>query len=67
VKTSVARRISLLEQHRGNCPRRIHVVTATDEPDRDRQMAKLVKAGIVGTRAGFLCLIGNRWCIDARA
>jgi len=40
-------------------PRHIHIVTAADEPDRDRQMAQLVEAGVVGARDGFLCLIGK--------
>ena len=59
MKVSLARRISMLEQLHGNTPRRIHIVTATDEPDRDRQMAELVEAGVVGDRDGFLCLMGR--------
>ena len=55
----LARRISLLEQHQGNSPRRIHIVTAVDEPDRDRKMADLVEAGVIGARDGFLCLLGK--------
>jgi hypothetical protein len=49
----------LLEQHHGNSTRRVHIVTATDEADRDRQMAKLVEADIIGARDGFLCLMGK--------
>ena len=49
----------MLEQHQGNSTRRIHIVTATDEADRDRQMAKLVEADIIGAQDGFLCLMGK--------
>jgi hypothetical protein len=59
MKASLARRISLLEQRQGDSPRRIHIVTATDEPDRDRQMTELVEAVVIGARDGFLCLMGK--------
>ena len=59
MKVSLARRISMLEQLHSNSPRHIHIVTATAEPDRDRQMAELVEAGVVGGRDGFLCLMGK--------
>ena len=55
----LARRISMLEQHRSNGSRRIHIVTAVNEIDRDQQMADLLEAGVVGARDGFLCLLGR--------
>ena len=55
----LARRISLLDQRKSNSPRRIHIVTAVDEPDGDRQMVELVEAGVVGSRECFLCLVGK--------
>jgi hypothetical protein len=56
---SPAQRISSLEQRKSSSPRRIHIVTAVDEPDRDRKMADLMDIGVVGARDGFLCLMGK--------
>ena len=56
---SLTRRIALLERHQGNSPRRLQIVTAVDESDRDRQMAELIGAGVFGARDGFLRLMGK--------
>jgi hypothetical protein len=55
----LARRIHCWNSTRATSPRRIHIVTAVDEPDRDRKMADLVEAGVIGARDGFLCLLGK--------
>lgn len=52
------RRITLLEQRRSVGDRMVHFIKATDIADSDRQIAKLVLAGKVGPRDGFLCLTG---------
>ena len=59
MRVSLHQRISMLEHRQGDKRRRIHIVSATGETDRDRQMAELVGAGIVGAMDGFLCLMGK--------
>lgn len=64
MKTALARRIALLEQRKGNSARRVHIVIATDDVDRDRQLAELVAAGAVHAWDGFVCVTGKptgRW------
>ncbi|MEY9592277.1 hypothetical protein ABIA06_004568 [Bradyrhizobium yuanmingense] len=59
MKTSLARRLELLEARQDRGARRMHFITATDQADAERQMAELVGAGKVEGRDGFLCLTGK--------
>lgn len=59
MKATLYRRLALLEARQGTAARRVHVVTATDEHDRDQQVTELVAAGAVGPLDGFLCLTGK--------
>lgn len=59
MKAALSRRLALLEARQGNSARRIHIVMATDEDDRQRQVAALVAAGAVGSWDGFVCLTGR--------
>lgn len=59
MKAALSRRLALLEARQGNAARRMHIVMATNEDDRQRQVAALVAAGAVGSWDGFLCLTGR--------
>jgi hypothetical protein len=59
LKAALARRIALLESQRGNTVRRMHIITAIDQNDAQRQMSDLVVAGSVAIRDGFLCINGK--------
>jgi hypothetical protein len=59
MKAALSRRLALLEARQGNAARRMHIVMATNENDRQRQVAELVAAGAVGSWDGFLCLTGR--------
>jgi hypothetical protein len=59
MRVDLYRRLALLEARQGNAARRMHIVMATDEDDRRRQVATLVEAGAVGPWDGFLCLTGR--------
>ena len=59
MKASLSRRLSLLESRTGKATRRMHIVTAIDEDDRDRQKAELLASGKAGPSDGFLCLTGK--------
>lgn len=59
MKTSLARRLELLEACQGRTARRMHSITAIDQSDADRQIAGLIAAGAVLGRDGFLCLTGK--------
>lgn len=59
MKAALSRRLSLLEARQGNAARRMHIVMATNEDDRQRQVAELVAAAAVGPSDGFLCLTGR--------
>lgn len=59
MKAGLSRRLALLEARQGNAARRMHIVMATDEDDRQRQVEGLVAAGAVGQRDGFVCLTGR--------
>jgi hypothetical protein len=59
MKGTISRRLALLEARQGNAARRMHIVMATDENDRQRHVAELVAAGAVGSWDGFLCLTGR--------
>lgn len=59
MKAALSRRLSLLEARQGNAARRMHIVMATNEDDRQRQVAELVAAGAVGPWDGFVCLTGR--------
>lgn len=58
MKAALSRRLSLLESRTGKATRRMHIVTATDEDDRDRQVAEMIASGVVQPSDGFLCLTG---------
>ena len=59
MKAALARRLELLESQRGNAARRMHIITANDQNDAQRQMSDLVAAGKVGPCDGFLSLTGR--------
>lgn len=59
MKSALSRRLLRLEGRRSNATRRMHIVTATDENDRDRQTAELLASGKAQPRDGFLCLTGR--------
>lgn len=59
MKATLSRRLALLEARQGNPARRMHIVMATNEDDRRRQVAELVAADAVGPWDGFLCLTGR--------
>lgn len=59
MKAALSRRLALLEARQGNTARRMHIVMATDEDDRERQVVKLIAAGAVGPWDGFVCLTGR--------
>ncbi len=56
---SLARRLALLESQRDNTARRMHIITATDQNDAQRQMSDLAEARSVASRDGFLCITGK--------
>ena len=41
------RRLSVLESHKAQTTRRVHVICATDETDKDRQIAEMLATGIM--------------------
>ncbi len=59
MKAALSRRLSLLEARQGNAARHMHIFMATNEDDRQRQVAELVAVGAVGSWDGFLCLTGR--------
>jgi hypothetical protein len=59
MNAALSRRLALLETRQGNSGRRMHIVMATNDDDRQRQVAELVAAGTVGPWDGFVCLTGR--------
>jgi hypothetical protein len=59
MKAALSRRLSLLEARQSNAARRMHIVMAANEDDRQRQAAELVAAGSVGPWDGFVYLTGR--------
>ena len=59
MNAALSRRLALLEARQGNAARRMHIVMATNDDDRQRQVAELVAAGTVGLWDGFVCLTGR--------
>lgn len=57
MKAAISRRLALLEARQSHTARRVHIITAADQEDANRQMAILVAAG--AARDGFLCLTGK--------
>jgi hypothetical protein len=45
MRVDLYRRLALLEARQGNAARRMHMIMATDEDDRQRQVAALVAGG----------------------
>lgn len=67
MKATFSRRLMLLEARQGNAARRMHIVMATDEDDRQQQVDVLVAVGAVGPWDGFLCLTGRPQTASFRA
>jgi hypothetical protein len=59
MKAALSRRLAMLEVRQRNAARRMHIVMATDEDDRQRQVAELVAAGAIGPLDGFVCMTGR--------
>jgi len=57
MKTAISRRLALLEARHNRTAKRVHIITAADQEDANRQMAALIAAG--AARDGFLCLTGK--------
>lgn len=56
MKTAFSRRLAARQSRTA---RRVHIITATDQDDANRQMADLVVADATHGRDGFLCLTGK--------
>lgn len=59
MNVALSRRLSLLESRTGKATRQMHIVVATDEDDRDRQIAAMLAADVAKPNDGFLCLTGR--------
>jgi len=53
------RRLSALELRKAQAVRRLHVILATDEVDRDSQIAEMVSTGLLLSSDGLLCITGR--------
>jgi hypothetical protein len=53
------RRLSVLERRKAQTVRRVHVICATDETDKDRQIAEMLATGILAASDGLLCITGR--------
>jgi hypothetical protein len=53
------RRLSVLERHKAQTTRQVHVICATDETDKDRQIAEMLSAGVLAASDGLLCITGR--------
>jgi hypothetical protein len=56
---SLERRLSALELRKAQAVRRVHVICAIDEVDRDSQVAEMVSAGLLASSDGLLCITGR--------
>jgi hypothetical protein len=57
---NIERRLLLLEERRTRIDRKAVVVLATDEADRDRQVANMVAAGALAARVALVCITGRK-------
>lgn len=57
MRLNFSRRLAQLEARQGRVAKRVHIITATDQDDANRQMAALIVAG--AARDGFLCITGK--------
>jgi hypothetical protein len=55
----LGRRLSALERHKFQPARRVHVICATDEADKDRQIAEKLVTGVLAASDGLLCITGR--------
>jgi hypothetical protein len=53
------RRLRALEHHKAQNARRIHVICASDETDKDRQIAEMLATGVLAASDGLLCITGR--------
>lgn len=56
---NLSRRLAALEGRRSRANRRVAIVLATDEADRDRQVAAMLPSGVLGASDGLLCITGR--------
>jgi hypothetical protein len=53
------RRLSALERHKSQTARQVHVICASDETDKDRQISEMLATGVLAASDGLLCITGR--------